>query len=247
MFRKLFISKAEKKERDERRSARLTFDQIVADKWVWQEGESMGTPLENAKGFFKAKTNIIGDIVLFSDAFRFTPNAEEMQALEARYKEAVRSSPQDAGLHNNLAFIFWKQGRLEEAKAEYRNAFELDPANAKLRNNLGFVLFNYGKRLQAEADSFTDPDRKMSLRNAASLFFTEAADQFQEAASLAPNYVGYQLHGALALFHGDQLDEAEKQFTLLKYLTNDRRTMLGCDEILKEIRQKRRTPNKIAE
>jgi Tfp pilus assembly protein PilF len=53
---------------------------------------------------------------------------------QGKYGEALlafRGVVTEADAHCDLAFVYWSQGKIEEARAECRQAVQLDPANAK--------------------------------------------------------------------------------------------------------------------
>ena len=47
-------------------------------------------------------------------------------------------------IQSNLAYVYDRQGRIEEAVAAYRKALELDPKNATVRNNLANLYSKQG-------------------------------------------------------------------------------------------------------
>lgn len=53
-----------------------------------------------------------------------------------QYLKALRLTPLDAVVHNNLGIVFQEQGRTDEAIAEYRRALELKPDFALAHSNL---------------------------------------------------------------------------------------------------------------
>ncbi|MBU0616890.1 MAG: tetratricopeptide repeat protein, partial [Planctomycetes bacterium] len=53
------------------------------------------------------------------------------------YRRGIEQCPNYDGLHQNLAQLLLKQGRLEEAIAEFRAAARLNPFNAVALANLG--------------------------------------------------------------------------------------------------------------
>lgn len=63
----------------------------------------------------------------------------------AELQQALRSRPDDARLHNNLASALLEEGREEEALRELAEAVRLDPAYSLARFNLGNGLIHAGR------------------------------------------------------------------------------------------------------
>ena len=53
-----------------------------------------------------------------------------------RYTRALKSGPDKASIHNNIAISLEYQNKLREAEAEYKKALELDPDNEYIKRNL---------------------------------------------------------------------------------------------------------------
>ena len=52
-----------------------------------------------------------------------------------RWKKVIRTRPNSAAAHNNLAVAYEKKGLLEEAKKEYETALSLSPENTRIKSN----------------------------------------------------------------------------------------------------------------
>ena len=52
-----------------------------------------------------------------------------------RWEKAVRSNPNSAAAHNNLAVAYEKKGLIEKAKKEYEIAIKLSPNHAQIKSN----------------------------------------------------------------------------------------------------------------
>ena len=52
-----------------------------------------------------------------------------------RWQKVIRSNPNSAAAHNNLAVAYEKKGLLEEAKKEYEIALRLSPENTYIKSN----------------------------------------------------------------------------------------------------------------
>jgi cytochrome c-type biogenesis protein CcmH/NrfG len=64
-------------------------------------------------------------------------------------KQLLAQSPNDARLHNNLGFVFFRQGLLANASTEYQKALELDGECVECFNNLGLLKSSLGEVIEA--------------------------------------------------------------------------------------------------
>jgi Flp pilus assembly protein TadD len=85
----------------------------------------------------------------------------------------VQLAPDDAMAHNNLAGLFYQQGRVDEAIAEFGKTVALLPNEPKVRCNLGLLLAQRGRVKEAaqqfEAALATQPDLDVARSNLRSL------------------------------------------------------------------------------
>jgi rhomboid protease GluP len=95
----------------------------------------------------------------------------------AAYQRALKRRPDLPSIHNNLAVIYTRQGKFEEAEREARAAVGLGEGEAMYHQTLGAVLWHQ-RRLQ------------------------EATDQYHRAAVLDPKNA--ELHEALAAIYQEQ-------------------------------------------
>lgn len=65
-------------------------------------------------------------------------------------QQAAKLWPMDAQVHNNLASVFRKLGRLPEAEASFRHALKLSPTFAEAHLNLGHTLLELDRPAEAE-------------------------------------------------------------------------------------------------
>lgn len=121
------------------------------------------------------------------------------------YTRTLVISPDSYHIRNNLATIYWKQGRDAEAEREWEASLRLAPRSAIVLNNLG-LLRSKQKR------------------------YEEAAELLRRAMRLKPNYTDPHINlGALDL-ELDRPTEAELQFraaVALSPLNVDARNKLG--------------------
>jgi tetratricopeptide (TPR) repeat protein len=111
----------------------------------------------------------------------------------ARYQEAVRLHPEQAGLHVNLGDAWLEASRPREAAAEYTIALKSLPDSPAVHNGLAVALDDLGRSAEAEV-------------------------HFREAIRLKPDFAeAHQRLGDL-LLEGGRLDEAAVRYSdALKY------------------------------
>jgi Flp pilus assembly protein TadD len=102
---------------------------------------------------------------------------------EACCREALRSRPDDVGVHNELGTAIWRQGRSDEAEAIYRHACRLRADDYQSLNNLGMALYDQ-RRMDEAAESYRQairikPDGFQAKTNLAVLLSDEG--MFDEA------------------------------------------------------------------
>ena len=66
------------------------------------------------------------------------------------YRLALRDTPNDLRVLQNMAIAFSRTGRLDEAVRAYRRALEIDPALAGAHYGLAFLLVKRGDNAGAE-------------------------------------------------------------------------------------------------
>ena len=66
------------------------------------------------------------------------------------YRLALRDTPNDLRVLQNMAIAFSRTGRLEEAVRAYRRALEIDPALSGAHYGLAFLLVKRGELADAE-------------------------------------------------------------------------------------------------
>ena len=77
-------------------------------------------------------------------------DGNQREALE-QLREALRLSPTDAKVRNDLGLVLLREGRLDDARFEFLTALELDQDNALPAQNLLSLLF-YQEQYQQAAD-----------------------------------------------------------------------------------------------
>lgn len=103
--------------------------------------------------------------------------------------QTIISTSEEAIDHLNLAILYQKENKLDEALEEYKQAIELDPLNAQSYNNMGMVFYNRGN-------------------------LSEAIIQYQKALSINSGYDKAHHNLAVAYYHQGDYDRAALEFTL---------------------------------
>lgn len=85
----------------------------------------------------------------FEKALKLDGSIENLIRKEQLYKKAVELCPSYAEAHNNLGYVYEKQGRLEEAIAEYKKASELKPEIPYPYFGLGDVYYRTSRYREA--------------------------------------------------------------------------------------------------
>jgi Flp pilus assembly protein TadD len=70
---------------------------------------------------------------------------------ETHYLNAMKLSPNDAKVWNDVGYSYYLQGHLDDAERALKTADSLDPNNPKVQTNLGLTLAMQGKNEQALA------------------------------------------------------------------------------------------------
>jgi len=73
----------------------------------------------------------------------------DFEAALTSYRLALRDTPQDTRILQNMAIAFTKTGQPEEAVRHYRRAIELDPSLAGAHYGVAFLLLKRGEVGQA--------------------------------------------------------------------------------------------------
>ena len=121
------------------------------------------------------------------------------------YMRTLAISPDSYHIRNNLATIYWKQGRDADAEREWETSLRLAPRSAIVLNNLGLL-------------------RSKQRR------YEEAADLLRRAMRLKPNYTDPHINLGRLDLELDRPAEAELQFraaVALSPLNVDARNKLG--------------------
>lgn len=111
----------------------------------------------------------------------------DMLSAQESLKKALLFAPEEPSLHNNLATLYKKSGRFEEAEQHYQKAIELDPLYPEAHHNLA-NLYAHLKR------------------------FDEALRHYTHALHKAPDYMLAHYHLGLLFLAYQKKEEAQIQF-----------------------------------
>jgi tetratricopeptide (TPR) repeat protein len=111
----------------------------------------------------------------FTEADRLDDAVKECQ-------EAIRLKPDEPGLHEQLADIYWIQNNLPAAEAEFQTELQIDPHNTGAMYNLAVISIERSKAAEA-VDLLTEVLRRAPHT-------TEALYQLGRAQALMSNYEG---------------------------------------------------------
>jgi protein O-mannosyl-transferase len=143
------------------------------------------------------------------------------QNSETLWSHTLACTTDNEMARNALGFVFFKQGKLEEAITQYQEALRINPNSAEARSSLGSVLFKMGKVdesiIQYQSALRSRPDFAEAHLNLGSALdqegrWDEAIVQFQEALRIKPDYAEAHLNLGATLAKIGQLDEAIVQF-----------------------------------
>jgi tetratricopeptide (TPR) repeat protein len=135
----------------------------------------------------------------------------------ASYRDAIRSQPDFAMAHYNLAIELDRQGDLEGAIASYREAIRHDPNHAEALTNLAFALREKGELDRAVASARQAIRIKPGLSQAHNALGNALLDKgdldgaiaaHREAIRLEPNAAGDHCNLGRALMNKGDLDGA---------------------------------------
>lgn len=108
---------------------------------------------------------------------------------EALCRRAITVTKDNAVMHNNLANVLRKQGKIQEAIGHYQKALEIRPRYVRAHSNLGAALNQDGKS-------------------------AEAMDHYRQAIEIRPFYADAHCNMAIALQMQDKLVEAIEHYRL---------------------------------
>lgn len=152
------------------------------------------------------------------------------------WSDTVAKMPNSSRAHNNLGFVYYNLGRIDEAIREYRTAIKLrfkyktalhvDSNNAITHHNLGNAYYRKGQKIEALQEYITaiklKPDYSDPHYSLGSVYFdlgmlTDAIQEYSIAIELKPSNVIARYSLGIALAKKGLRAEARKELeTVLK-------------------------------
>ena len=159
-----------------------------------------------------------GDLDLLVREFRQKVFREDIVG----YETVLRRTPDDVGLHDDVALLYLEVGRIDNAISQFTESTRLVPGKAAAHFNLGTALVAAGRMNEAmvrfRKALELDPDYTPSLNNLGSLL--AASGQLEEAAACYRRVLEIAPRSAPALNNlGSvlmRLDRAEEALTYLR-------------------------------
>jgi len=161
----------------------------------------------------------------FAEAVKLV-NDEKYAEAEAIFKEILAETPNVPEAHQNLAYVYAKQGKWAEAEASYLKALELRPDDNSFKAGLAAIYMQTGREDEAEAlmsqaaeanpeDASAHFNRGIYLANTGKL--EEAISEFENVLRLDPTNATAQFHIGTLLVGLGKTPEAVEH--LEKYLS----------------------------
>jgi tetratricopeptide (TPR) repeat protein len=138
------------------------------------------------------------------------------------WKDCVKKSPKNAGLHNNLGNALMSRGNIEEAIRHFFEALRIDPLYAEVHNNLGLALAQQGKHKEAISHysealrikpDYAEAHNNLGLALADQGSFKEAISHYFEALRIDPDCAEAHNNLGAALARQDNIEEAIRHYT----------------------------------
>lgn len=153
----------------------------------------------------------------------FRKIGKNYEALNAN-QIAVKLSPQDPYVYNNLGNVLKELGRLEEAEKNYLQAIALKSDFSETYNNLGGTLYELG-RLEEALEITTQavvlkPNYAQAYNNLAMILnelgrLEEAEKNYLQAINLNPNFIEAHNNLGILLIGMGKIESALKHFKII--------------------------------
>lgn len=98
-----------------------------------------GPPHPSGKADYKAAAKINTELGLSYAAQGM------LDVAQGKLKKAVDQDDSLAQAHGGLAYVYWQQNDIDDARSEFRRAIDLDGDDPEIRNNYGAFLCSQGK------------------------------------------------------------------------------------------------------
>ncbi|UCF81587.1 MAG: tetratricopeptide repeat protein [Acidobacteriota bacterium] len=129
--------------------------------------------------------------------------------------------PEDAVLLSDLGWVYYGQGRYEEALVKFQEAAELDPDDIEAHNGMGDIYHMQGRYEEATAELWKavalepenpDPHNSLGWVYADQSEFGAAISEFQKAIRLEPEHANAHSGLAWVYYHQEKYWEAIQEF-----------------------------------
>jgi len=150
---------------------------------------------------FRVLTVILSCAVILTFSILSYQRNNVWQDDESLWKDTAEKSPGSHRAHNNLGFVYSKQGRFEEAVDAYRTALEINPYYLNARTNLGLTygaLRRWDEAIAAYEKALEINPRDDAIYNLLGIAYAEkgllsrAMGAFQKALEINPRSVKAQ-------------------------------------------------------
>ncbi|CAG5123109.1 unnamed protein product, partial [Candidula unifasciata] len=151
-------------------------------------------------------------VVLTAQTWNRNPAWQSRRSL---FWSGVRTLPNNAKIHYNLANLLKDEGNIQEAEMHYRTAIRLNPNVASYHLNLGTILTNKTQARQCYQEALRlRPQHTGALVNLGSLFVDEGDSSgmtyIRQALAIEPNHIEALLVMSSSLLNRQDIQEARR-------------------------------------
>lgn len=155
----------------------------------------------------------------------------EWGAARLLLEKALEKHKDNAGLHNNLGVIAFREDNLEVAYAHFKTAYSKDPKNPNVNNNLGSIYvkyLDYGRAERPIEDAYSYMSDSPSVTNNYAIIkrvqgrYDESAALYKKILDKDPRNVSTMLNYAILLIeYMKKYDEGVKLLNKLEFLESN--------------------------
>lgn len=107
-------------------------------------------PAEKVKKAEIVRPNVDPKITIAYELALVSMRAGNTSKAEKQFKKLSSDYPQYSGPHNSLGILYYRDGKIDEAKASFKNALEINSDSVVSLNYLGIISRGEGKFEQAQ-------------------------------------------------------------------------------------------------